>query len=147
MNGSIQNWFLSLFGGATWFSVASPIFGNGTMNMEVATILAVGFVAIGKLVLTMIDKNNEARHQEKNERIKILEGVVTEQKETIRELQDRNAEKSAIIETHITNHDTTKENEPCLHQSDDNQKNRNKTMTLQTENESCRLTNTHCQKT
>ena len=109
MNGSIQNWFLSITGGATWFSVASPVFGNGTMNMEVATVLAVGFVAIGKLVLTMLDKNNEARHQEKNERIAILEKLVTEQKETINDLQDRNAEKSAIIDAHFTNHDTTKE--------------------------------------
>ena len=135
MNGSIQNWFLSITGGATWFSVASPIFGNGTMNMEVAAILAVGFVAIGKLVLTMLDKNNELRHQEKNERIAILEKITDEQRQTILDLQERNAEKSAIIETHFTKHDTTKENEPCLHQSDDNQKNRNKTMTPQTENE------------
>ena len=109
MDGSIQNWFLSITGGATFFGVVSPVpFGNGTLNMEVAAILAFGVVAIGKMVLTMLDKNNEARHREKDERIESLKKQITEQREMIVDLQDRNAEKSAIIDAHFTHHDTTK---------------------------------------
>ena len=111
MNGSVGNWFVSVASSTAFFGVASPIFGDGTMRTEAAAALAGVILVLGKAALMMIDKNNEARHQEKNAQITILEKINDEQRQTILDLQERNAEKSAIIDAHFTNHDTIKENE------------------------------------